>query len=95
MEALLHDQRFSIRAKRRESARSWDLLLTAIHTVRILCLNRSECGVFLFACAFCRLALWMLVGHRMRVGNSSVMNQECLKSLCVSPEMWNHYAAGG
>jgi hypothetical protein len=29
----------------------------------------------------------------VRVGNFSVMNRECLESLCVSPEMWNHYAA--
>ena len=41
-----------------------------------------------------RLAHWMLVGHRVRVSNSTVMNRECLESLCVSPEMWSHYAGG-
>jgi hypothetical protein len=36
MEALGHDRRFSIHAARRESANSWDLRLTAFHTVQIL-----------------------------------------------------------
>ena len=56
-------------------------------------LKRSEGWVFSFFYALYRLAHWMLVGHRVRVGNYSVMNRECLESLCVSPEMWNHYAA--
>ena len=56
-------------------------------------LKRSEGMVFSFFYALYRLAHWMLVGHRVRVGNYSVMNRECLESLCVSPEMWNHYAA--
>ena len=56
-------------------------------------LKRSEGIVFSFFYALYRLAHWILVGHRVRVGNFSVMNRECLESLCVSPEMWNHYAA--
>jgi hypothetical protein len=56
-------------------------------------LKRSEGLVFSFFYALYRLAHWILVGHRVRVGNYSVMNRECLESLCVSPEMWNHYAA--
>ena len=56
-------------------------------------LKRSEGWVFSFFYALYRLAHWVLVGHRVRVGNYSVMNRECLESLCVSPEMWNHYAA--
>jgi hypothetical protein len=56
-------------------------------------LKRSEGLVFSFFYALYRLAHWMLVGHRVRVGNYSVMNRECLESLCVSSEMWNHYAA--
>jgi glycosyltransferase involved in cell wall biosynthesis len=56
-------------------------------------LKRSEGWVFSFFYALYRLAHWILVGHRVRVGNYSVMNRECLESLCVSPEMWNHYAA--
>ena len=56
-------------------------------------LKRSEGMVFSFFYALYRLAHWILVGHRVRVGNYSVMNRDCLESLCVSPEMWNHYAA--
>jgi hypothetical protein len=56
-------------------------------------LKRSEGMVFSFFYAVYRMAHWVLVGHRVRVGNFSVMNRECLESLCVSPEMWNHYAA--
>ncbi len=56
-------------------------------------LKRSEGMVFSFFYALYRLAHWILVGHRVRVGNFSVMSRECLESLCVSPEMWNHYAA--
>ena len=56
-------------------------------------LKRSEGLVFSFFYALYRMAHWVLVGHRVRVGNFSVMNRECLESLCVSPEMWNHYAA--
>jgi hypothetical protein len=56
-------------------------------------LKRSEGMVFSFFYAMYRMAHWVLVGHRVRVGNFSVMNRECLESLCVSPEMWNHYAA--
>ena len=29
----------------------------------------------------------------MRVGNFSVMNRDCLESLCTCSELWNHYAA--
>ena len=56
-------------------------------------LKRSEGLVFSFFYALYRLAHWVLVGHRVRVGNFSVMNRECLESLSVSSEMWNHYAA--
>lgn len=56
-------------------------------------LKRSEGPIFSFFYALYRLAHWILVGHRVRVGNYSVMKRECLESLCVSPEMWNHYAA--
>ena len=56
-------------------------------------LKRSEGMVFSFFYALYRLAHWVLVGHRVRVGNFSVMNRECLESLSVSSEMWNHYAA--
>lgn len=56
-------------------------------------LKRSEGWLFSFFYALYRLAHWLLVGHRVRVGNYSVMRRECLESLCVSSEMWNHYAA--
>ena len=56
-------------------------------------LKRSEGWIFSFFYALYRMAHWILVGHRVRVGNYSVMRRECLESLCVSPEMWNHYAA--
>ena len=55
--------------------------------------RRSE--GFLFSCFYLlyRLLHQVLVGHRVRVGNFSVMNRQCLESLCVSWELWNHYAA--
>ena len=112
-------------------ARSWNLPLTCIHTIRILRLKRNVghqraiCIGLCFLADTCdcervlvmdgdgedapadiprllkelhfyalyRLAHWVLVGHRVRVGNFSVMNRECLESLSVSSEMWNHYAA--
>ncbi len=56
-------------------------------------LKRSEGFVFTFFYALYRLLHRLLVGHRVRVGNFSVMKRPCLESLCASPEMWNHYAA--
>ena len=55
--------------------------------------KRSEGWVFSLFYAIYRLLHRLLVGHRVRVGNYSVMRRECLESLCTSPEMWNHFAA--
>ncbi len=55
--------------------------------------KRSEGWFFTF---FYLLYRWLhrcLVGHRVRVGNFSAMNRECLESLCTSSELWNHFAA--
>jgi hypothetical protein len=55
--------------------------------------RRSEGPVFtLFYAIYCLLHR-LLVGHRVRVGNFSLMNRSCLESLCTSSELWNHYAA--
>jgi hypothetical protein len=55
--------------------------------------KRSEGWVFSFFYFLYRTLHRMLVGHSVRVGNFSVMNRQCLESLCVSWELWNHYAA--
>lgn len=55
--------------------------------------KRSEGWLFSFFYAIYRMLHWVLVGHRVRVGNFSVMNRDCLESLCASSELWNHYAA--
>ncbi len=55
--------------------------------------KRSEGVVFSLFYIIYRLLHRVLVGHRVRVGNFSVMNRECLESLCTSSELWNHYAA--
>lgn len=55
--------------------------------------KRSEGAVFLIFYTIYRLLHRVLVGHRIRVGNFSVMKRECLESLCASSDLWNHYAA--
>lgn len=55
--------------------------------------RRSEGWVFATFYAMYRLLHRLLVGHRVRVGNFSVMKRQCLESLCTSSELWNHYAA--
>ncbi len=55
--------------------------------------RRSEGYLFSFFYFLYRALHWILVGHRIRVGNFSVMDRQCLESLCVSWELWNHYAA--
>lgn len=55
--------------------------------------KRSEGYLFSFFYFLYRMLHLILVGHRVRVGNFSVMNRRCLQSLCVSWELWNHYAA--
>lgn len=55
--------------------------------------RRSEGYIFAFFYFLYRALHWILVGHRIRVGNFSVMDRKCLESLCVSWELWNHYAA--
>lgn len=55
--------------------------------------KRSEGWCFSFFYSIYRLLHFVLVGHRIRVGNFSVMNRQCLESLCTSSELWNHYAA--
>ncbi len=56
-------------------------------------IKRSEGLLFSLFYAIYRLLHRLLVGHRVRVGNFSVMKRECLESLCTSSELWNHYAA--
>jgi hypothetical protein len=56
-------------------------------------IKRSEGWVFSLFYLLYRTLHRVLVGHRVRVGNFSAMNRQCLESLCVSWELWNHYAA--
>lgn len=55
--------------------------------------RRSEGIIFTFFYYVFLLVHRILVGHRIRVGNFSIMNRDCLESLCVSSELWNHFAA--
>ena len=55
--------------------------------------KRSEGPIFATFYFFYRLLHLILVGHRVRVGNFSVMRRECLESLCTASELWNNYAA--
>jgi polyisoprenyl-phosphate glycosyltransferase len=55
--------------------------------------KRTEGWLFSFFYAVYKFLHLVLVGQRVRVGNFSVMNRECLESLCTSSELWNHYAA--
>lgn len=55
--------------------------------------KRSEGVVFLLFYFLYRILHRLLVGHGVRVGNFSAMNRQGLESLCVSWELWNHYAA--
>jgi glycosyltransferase involved in cell wall biosynthesis len=55
--------------------------------------KRSEGAVFTFFYALYRLLHVVLVGHRVRVGNFSAMTRECVDGLCVSSELWSHFAA--
>lgn len=55
--------------------------------------KRSEGWLFSLFYFLYRTLHRVLVGHRVRVGNFSAMNRQCLESLCISWELWNHYAA--
>jgi hypothetical protein len=55
--------------------------------------KRSEGILFTVFYTLYRLLHRLLVGHRVRVGNFSVMKRECLESLCATSDLWNHYAA--
>lgn len=56
-------------------------------------LKRVESAAFRFFYQLYRLAHWLLVGVRVRVGNFSVIPRESLSRLVVMGEIWNHYAA--
>ena len=55
--------------------------------------KRSEGWRFVLFYRIYLLLHRVLVGHHVRVGNFSMMTRECLESICVAPELWNHYAA--
>ena len=55
--------------------------------------RRSESMVFRTLYHLYRIIHFMVVGHRVRVGNFSVIPVELLRSLTVVSEMWSHYAA--
>jgi len=55
--------------------------------------ERSESLVFRLGYAVFRLLHWLLTSHGVHVGNFSMIPPLQLRSLVVSPELWNHYAA--
>ncbi len=56
-------------------------------------LKRSENLVFRIFYTIYRYVHYLLTGHRVRVGNFSVLPYSRLATLCLYPELWNHYAA--
>ena len=55
--------------------------------------KRSENLMFRLLYQVYRFIHFVLVGHRIRVGNFSVIPTQALRSLTVVPELWSHYAA--
>ena len=55
--------------------------------------KRSESNLFRAFYVLYRVAHRALTGHKVRVGNFSVIPRERLGSLVASSELWNHYAA--
>lgn len=56
-------------------------------------LKRSEGSVFAMGYFGYRLMHQILVGHKVRVGNFSIMSRRCLECICTSAALWNHFAA--
>jgi hypothetical protein len=55
--------------------------------------KRSESLTFVFFYRLFRVLHRLLTGIGVRVGNFSLVPFECLSTLSVASEMWNHYAA--
>ena len=55
--------------------------------------RRAESLLFRFFYVIFKTCHFLLTGHRVRVGNFSAIPSSRLKTLCVFPELWNHYAA--
>ena len=55
--------------------------------------KRSESMLFRVLYRCYRLLHLTLVGHRVRVGNFSILPASMLPGLTLVPELWNHYAA--
>jgi polyisoprenyl-phosphate glycosyltransferase len=55
--------------------------------------ERSESMLFRFCYMLFRILHWLLTAHGVHVGNFSMIPPARLRSLVVSPELWNHYAA--
>ena len=55
--------------------------------------RRSETAAFRAFYAMYKLAHWVLTGHRVEVGNFSVVPLMQLKRLVVVSELWNHFPA--
>lgn len=55
--------------------------------------QRSEGLVFGFCYLVYRLMVRLLSGHRVRVGNFSIISREHMGRLMISADLWNHYAA--
>ena len=55
--------------------------------------KRSESRLFRMGYVCYRGIHRLLTGHRVRVGNFSVIPRSSLRSLVVVPELWSHYAA--
>lgn len=55
--------------------------------------RRAESAVFRFFYVIFKAVHYLLTGHKVRVGNFSAIPFSRLKTLCVFPDLWNHYAA--
>ena len=56
--------------------------------------KRVETVAFRFLYQMYKLIHWAITGDTVRVGNFSAIPFHCLTQLSVTPEIWNHYAAG-
>ena len=55
--------------------------------------RRAENLLFRFFYVIYKTVHYLLTGHHVRVGNFSAFAFSRLRTLCVFPDLWNHYAA--
>lgn len=55
--------------------------------------RRTESFLFKIFYRIYKLLHWLLTGVRVRVGNFSILPSSYLRTLVITSELWNHYAA--